>query len=95
VGTKDVLLRLDEADHAALTKQAADSDTSVTALIREGVTLVLAKYSDGSSPSSADYRAAAATITEVIAKLADGHILVPRPQPEDATWDGILDERSS
>jgi hypothetical protein len=92
---KEVLLRLDDADHAALAKLAAGSDMSVTGLIREGVAMVLAKYSDGHSPSSADYRAAAATLAEVMAKLADGHILVPRPQPEDATWDGILDEGSS
>lgn len=95
VGTKEVLLRLDEADHAELAKLAAGSDTSVTALIREGVAMVLGKYSDGRSPSPADYRAAAATLADVMDKLASGHVLVPRGRVDGTSWSGILDEGSS
>jgi hypothetical protein len=92
---KEVLLRLDEADHAALAKVAAASDTSVSALLREGAAMVLAKYDAGEAASSADYRAAAAVLSEVIAKLADGHVLVPRQVAEGVSWSGILDEGSS
>lgn len=95
MGSKNVLLALDEEVHAALKKAADESGTSVTELLREGADLVLAKRYGGDRARSAALTEALATLQEVAAKLAAGHVLVPREVVSAAGFDGILLEGST
>lgn len=90
VGNKQVLLNLDEEVHAALSKAAAERGSSVSALLREGAELVLAEMYGGDRRRSADLKAALAQLQEVAAKLADGHVLVPKGAVPAGSWDAIL-----
>lgn len=92
---KQVLLNLDEDVHAALAKAAAERGTSVSALLRDGAALVLADLYGGPLRRSADRKAALAELAEVLAKLSDGHVLVPKSALPAGSWDDLLHERSS
>jgi hypothetical protein len=95
VGTNPVLFHLDEEVHAALKKAAAERDTSVTALLRKGADLVLADLYGGDLRRSADIRAALAELSGVLAKLADGHVLVPKSALPAGSWEDLLREGST
>jgi hypothetical protein len=95
VGTKGVLLHLDEEVHAALVKAAAERNTSVAALLREGASLVLAQLYGGELRRSADTKAILAELQDVLAKLSDGHVLVPKSALPAGSWDDLLHERST
>lgn len=90
MGTKGVLLHLDEEVHAALVKAAAERHTSVAALLREGADMVLANLYGGDRRRSADIKAAMVQLQDVISKIADGHVLVPKAAAPAGSWDTIL-----
>lgn len=95
MGTKPVLLHLDEEVHAALKKAAAELGTSVAGLLREGAAMVLAQRYGGHRARSMAVNSALETIADVSGKLAAGYVLVPVEHVNGTSWGGILDERSS
>jgi plasmid stability protein len=95
VGKKGVLVNLDEEVHAALAKAAAQRGTSVTALLREGAELVLADLYGGDRRRSADIRAALAELSGVLAKLQNGHVLVPKSAAPAGSWEDLMREGST
>jgi plasmid stability protein len=95
VGNKQVLLNLDEDVHAALAKAAAERGTSVSALLREGARLVLADMYGGELRRSADMKAVMAELSDVLAKLQDGHVLVPKGALPAGSWDDMMREGST
>lgn len=90
MGTHPVLLHLDDELYAALKKAAAERGSNVSALLREGAELVLAQMYGGELRRSADVKAVMAQLQDVLAKLADGHVLVPRAVVPAGSWDDLL-----
>jgi hypothetical protein len=95
MGTKPVLIHLDEELHTALKKAAAERGTSVAALLRDGAGLVLANMYGGELRRSADMKAALAELSGVLAKLQNGHVLVSRGDLPAGSWDDLMREGST
>jgi hypothetical protein len=95
MGTKPVLLHLDEGLHAALAKAAAERGTNVSALLREGAELVLASLYGGDRRRSADVKAGLEELSWIIRQLQDGHVLVPRDTAGPGSFDELMREGST
>ena len=95
MGTRPVLIHLDEELHAALKKAAAERGSNVSALLREGAELVLANLYGGDRRRSADLKAALGELQHVVEMLSDGHVLVPKASLPAGSWDDLLREERS
>jgi hypothetical protein len=87
MGRKEVLLRLEEDQHARAAKAAAEAGVPLSRWIRDAID---ARLAGEGHASSADLSAALAAVSDAAAKLAAGFVLVPGSEAGDSAWGGLL-----
>jgi HicB family len=92
MGRGDFLARLGEERREKLAAKAAKLGVSMNQLLCEGVDIML--EGEGMSRSEAR-KEVLAEISAVVAKLGQGHVLVPAAEGLPASWDGMMDEGST
>jgi len=92
MGRGDFLARLGEERREELAAKAAKLGVSMNQLLCEGVDIML--EGEGMSRSEAR-KEVLAEISDVVAKLGGGYVLVPAAEGLPSSWDGMMDEGST
>jgi hypothetical protein len=88
VSTGDYLLRLGPEKLAEARKAAEGEGAALSQWLRDAVD---AKLAGGSTPRPASRDAILRELAEIAAKVADGHVLVPRGEGIPPSWDNFMD----